>query len=81
MNVSQDEAIKGMMRGEFASVTAMHSATRDLAPAPISWGTYFSNPNVYFLLYSSHDMTDDIPDLGAFPSKVARLHKEHLSPK
>ncbi|KAH0536795.1 hypothetical protein FGG08_006363 [Glutinoglossum americanum] len=78
--VSQNETGKGMMSGEFASMSALHDTMPDLAPKPIAWGTYASNPNVHFFLCSFHDMTDEVPDIEVFPAKIAELHMKGVSP-
>ncbi len=78
--MSQNEAGKGMMSGEFASMTAIHSTVHDLAPTPTAWGTYASDPNVHYFLCSFHDMSDDVPDIQTFPAKLAELHRKGLSP-
>ena len=69
-----------MMSGEFASMTAIHDTVPDLAPAPIAWGTYASEPNMHFFLCSFHDMTDDVPHVQTLPAKLAELHNKGLSP-
>ena len=78
--VSQNDTGKGMMSGEFASMSALHNTMPDLAPKPIAWGTYASNPNIHFFLCSFHDMTDDVPDVEVFPAKIAELHMKGVSP-
>src|SRR5213592_14633 len=78
--VSQNDIGKGMMSGEFASMSALHDTMPDLAPKPIAWGTYTSNPNVHFFLCSFHDMTDEVPDVEVFPAKIAELHMKGVSP-
>ena len=79
MEVPQDKAGRGMKCGEIASMTAIQDAVHSLASTPIAWGAYASDTNVHLFLCSFHDMTDDIPDIGAFPSKVANLHEKGLS--
>lgn len=69
-----------MMSGEFLSMTAIHDTVPDLAPAPIGWGTYASDPNVHFFLCSFHDMTNEIPDETLLAAKIAELHKKGISP-
>ena len=78
--VTQNDTGKGMVSGEFVSMTALYNAVPDLTPEPISWGTYSSNANVHFFLCSFVDMTGDIPDLQIFPAKVAELHEKAISP-
>ncbi len=68
-----------MMSGEFVSMTALHDTVPDLVPTPVAWGTYASDPNIHFFLCSFHDMTDEIPDIQKFTSKVAELHRKSVS--
>ncbi|KAL4744898.1 hypothetical protein BDW72DRAFT_208641 [Aspergillus terricola var. indicus] len=75
LKVSQGDNAKGMMRGEFHSMAALHSALPELVPKPIAWGTYHDDPNTHFYLCNFHTMTDDIPDIADFPAMVAQLHK------
>ena len=78
--VSQGESGKGMMSGEFASMSALYSVLPEITPRPIAWGTYTSDPNVHFFLCAFHDMTDDVPDIQKLPAKIAELHKKGVSP-
>jgi protein-ribulosamine 3-kinase len=78
--VCQNETGKGMMSGEFSSMSAIHAAVPGLAPAPIAWGTYASDPNTHFFIMSFVEMTDEIPELDTFPAKLAELHRNGLSP-
>jgi protein-ribulosamine 3-kinase len=78
--VSQGDVGKGMMSGEFASMSALHKAMSDLAPRPIGWGVYAKEPDIYFFLCAFHDMTDDVPDVSTLPAMVAQLHKNGVSP-
>lgn len=81
LKVSHKDVGKGMMSGEFVSMTALHDTVPDLVPTPVAWGTYASDPNIHFFLCSFHDMTDEIPDIQKFTSKVAELHRKSVSPK
>ncbi|SLM39144.1 Protein kinase-like domain [Lasallia pustulata] len=80
LKVTQHDTGKGMVTGEFASMTALHNTVPDLTPSPIAWGTYASDPNVHFFLCSFVDMTDDVPDIQKFTAKIAELHKKSASP-
>ena len=68
-----------MMSGEFASMSALYSVLSEITPRPIAWGTYASDPNVYFFLCAFHEMTDDVPDIQKLPSKIAELHRNGVS--
>lgn len=78
--VTQDDIGKGMVSGEFVSMTALYNAIPDLTPMPIAWGTYASDANVHFFLCSFVDMTNEIPDRETLPEKVAKLHEKAVSP-
>lgn len=71
---------KGMMVGEFTSMTCIYEAVPDLCPYPIAWGTYASNPDVHFFLCEFKYMTDDPPDPIPFSKKMAELHRKAISP-
>lgn len=80
LQVTQNEAGKGMVSGEFVSMSALHDVVPDITPKPVGWGTYASDSNTHFFLCSFVDMTDDIPDIKVFPAKIAELHRKSLSP-
>lgn len=68
------------LRGEFASITAIHQATPDFVPTPVAVGTYASDPDVHFYLCSFVDMTDDVAEIETLPAKLAELHMKGISP-
>lgn len=68
------------LRGEFASITAIHQATPDFCPRPIAAGSYASDPDVHFYLCSFVDMTDEIAELDTLPGKLAELHTKGVCP-
>ncbi|KAK2788697.1 hypothetical protein FQN53_003206 [Emmonsiellopsis sp. PD_33] len=80
LKVSQGETGKGMMEGEFHSMTAIYKAVPELVPKPIGFGTYEEQPDVHFFICDFHTMTDGIPDISDFPAMLARLHKNGVSP-
>ncbi|CAN9365020.1 unnamed protein product [Alternaria alternata] len=80
LKVSQGDAGRGMMYGEFHSMSALHGALPELAPRPIGWGEYANEADTYFFLCDFHDMTDEVPDASDFPEMVAKLHKNGVSP-
>jgi protein-ribulosamine 3-kinase len=69
-----------MVSGEFVSMTALHDAIPDATAAPIAWGTYAKNSDTHFFLCDFIDMTDEVPDVQLFVSKVAELHTKGVSP-
>ncbi|PNH44580.1 hypothetical protein VD0004_g3159 [Verticillium dahliae] len=80
LKVSIGEVGKGMVNGEFVSMSALHSTLPELAPKPISWGTYKSNDNIHFFLCDFHEMDDQLCSLETFPKLVAELHTKGISP-
>jgi protein-ribulosamine 3-kinase len=69
-----------MVSGEFQSMTLLHQTIPDATAAPIAWGTYAKDPNAHFFLCEFIDMTDEVPDIQRFVSKVAELHTKGVSP-
>ncbi|KAF2649449.1 hypothetical protein K491DRAFT_721643 [Lophiostoma macrostomum CBS 122681] len=75
LKVAEGENGRGMMRGEFESMSLLHSITPEFVPKPHAWGTYHGLPQFHFFLCDFHDMTDELPEIESFTSTVARLHK------
>ena len=69
-----------MMSGELTSMKAIHAALPSIAPTPIAWGTYTSDPDVHFFLCSFHEMSDELPEVERFSAQVAALHRAGKSP-
>lgn len=61
-------------------MSALYDAMPDIVPKPLGWGTYENQHDVHFFLCNFHEMTDDIPDVTNFPSMLAQLHKNGVSP-
>ena len=80
LKVSIGQRGKEMMSGELASMNAIHTALSTIAPIPIAWGTYASDPDIHFFLCSFHEMSDELPDVERFSSEVAALHHKAKSP-
>ncbi|KAL8759838.1 MAG: hypothetical protein Q9199_000485 [Rusavskia elegans] len=59
---------------------ALHSASLDLTPEPIAWGTFAEADHVHFFLCEFDDMTDDLPDVEASMKMLAELHAKTSSP-
>ena len=66
------------MSGEFEAMSRIHTATPDLVPRPIAWGTYATIDDVHFLC-EFHNMTDELPDVNTFPARLADLHRSSTS--
>ncbi|PMD62260.1 uncharacterized protein K444DRAFT_610362 [Hyaloscypha bicolor E] len=80
LKVSQGNNGKGMVTGEFASMTALHKTLPKFVPEPIGTGTYASAPDIHFFCCELINMTDEIPEIQAFTSTLAELHTKGLNP-
>ncbi|KAL8713850.1 MAG: hypothetical protein Q9220_001995 [cf. Caloplaca sp. 1 TL-2023] len=80
LKVTQNETGKAMVSGEYESMRALHSASPDLTPDPIAWGTFAQADHVHFFLCEFVQMTDDLPDVEASMKMLAGLHAESSSP-
>ncbi|GAB1315398.1 hypothetical protein MFIFM68171_05608 [Madurella fahalii] len=69
-----------MMNGEFESMTALYAAVPDFVPKPCAWGSYKDIPDMHFFMCEFRDMVEELPEIEAFTSSVARLHKSAVSP-
>ncbi|CAH0049822.1 unnamed protein product [Clonostachys solani] len=68
-----------MVSGEFSSMSRIYSASPDLVPRPIAWGTYCSTPDVHFFLCEFREMKEELPGLDSFPARMADLHRNATS--
>lgn len=59
---------------------ALHSASPDLTPEPIAWGSFAQADHVYFFLCEFIDMTDDLPEVQTSMKMLADLHTKSSSP-
>ncbi|KAL9012660.1 MAG: hypothetical protein Q9173_002584 [Seirophora scorigena] len=69
-----------MVWGEYESMSALHSISPELTPAPITRGTFAQAENVYFFLCAFVDMTDDLPDVDTSMKMLAELHSQSSAP-
>ena len=69
-----------MMSGEFSSMTTIYSVAPRLVPRPFAWGSYSTLDDVHFFLCEFRNMTDELPDIEAFPMQMADLHRNGTSP-
>ncbi|KAK8008098.1 hypothetical protein PG991_010649 [Apiospora marii] len=69
-----------MMSSEYHCMNKIHAVMPDLVPKTIAWGSYSSIPDVHFFLADFRPMTDELPDIEAFPAKMAELHRSATSP-
>ncbi|KAL8821643.1 MAG: hypothetical protein Q9223_000335 [Gallowayella weberi] len=70
---------KAMFAGEFASMTALHSAIPKHVPRPLSWGA-FATGDRYFQLYTFHRFVKGLkPSIPDIVSVAASLHSADSS--
>jgi hypothetical protein len=50
LKVALDEQGKGMLHGEFESMSVLYTAVPDFVPEPYAWGSYKDIPNLHFFL-------------------------------
>ncbi|KAF7539100.1 hypothetical protein G7054_g2449 [Neopestalotiopsis clavispora] len=75
LKVSIGDDGKGMMRGEFESMNALHNTLPALVPKPIAWGTYKTDENIHFFLCTFCDMSNELCSLDMLPKMLAELHQ------
>ncbi|KAJ8127191.1 hypothetical protein O1611_g6447 [Lasiodiplodia mahajangana] len=80
LKTSFGERGKTMMSSEFYCMTKIYDVMPDLVPRPIAWGTYSKIPDVHFFLCDFRNMTDELPDIGSFPTKIGEMHHAGVSP-
>ncbi|TVY87259.1 Ketosamine-3-kinase [Lachnellula willkommii] len=80
LKVSQGDNGKGMVLGEFASMTTLHQTLPKFVPEPVGTGTYASASDIHFFCCALINMTDEIPEIQAFTSMLAELHSKGISP-
>ncbi|KAL3482479.1 hypothetical protein BJX99DRAFT_252732 [Aspergillus californicus] len=72
LKVTQGDIGKGMVLGEFHSMTALYSVLSGFAPKPIAWGTYKDDLETHFFLCHFHAMTGGLPKpISGFTEMVA----------
>jgi protein-ribulosamine 3-kinase len=75
-----------MMRGEYESMSAIHSLVPDFVPKPIAWGSFAHAGGTHFLLFEFHnlsefhDLSEAFPDPVKVATKLVALHKGGESP-
>ncbi|KAI0095563.1 Fructosamine/Ketosamine-3-kinase [Nemania sp. FL0031] len=75
MKLSSGELGMGMLKGEYRGAKTIHKYTPNGIPRPVAWGTYKSDPNTHFYLCEFVDLTKDLPNVHAFSSLLAQLHR------
>ncbi|KAK8867654.1 Fructosamine kinase-domain-containing protein [Apiospora arundinis] len=69
---------RGMISGEFESMSLLFRISPGLVPKPVAWGTYQDMPQFHFFLCDFHDMTEELPPVEEFTASIARLHKASI---
>ncbi|KAF2650566.1 hypothetical protein K491DRAFT_608567 [Lophiostoma macrostomum CBS 122681] len=82
LKVSQSDVGRGMMHGEFHSMSALYTSMPFLVPRPIASGSYAKDADISFSLSAFHNMVnaDHIPDARTLAPLLADLHKTSVSP-
>jgi protein-ribulosamine 3-kinase len=72
---------KLMLEGEFASMTALHTSLPTFIPKPHSSGSFtIDKTPIYFMLSEYIEFSEILPGPEQFCEKLARLHKDSVSP-
>ena len=70
-----------VIEGEFTAMSELHKTMPDFVPRPLSWGKYrISNPDKYYVLEEFVEMSNDDPEPDQLCLKLAKLHRESVSP-
>ena len=78
--IASGERGRGMMRGEFESMTAIQAVSPSFAPKPVAWGTFKSNSELHFFLCDFHEMDGETPNAKTFTARLAEMHQKPVSP-
>ncbi|RSL88331.1 hypothetical protein CEP52_015267 [Fusarium oligoseptatum] len=62
-----------MFRGEYESMKLINKLIPDFSPTPIAWGK-LENSDVYFILFSFHNLSEGNPPIPLFTRAVSQLH-------
>ena len=81
MKRAPDEHGRVLLEGEFHSMSELYKWAPDFVPKPHSFGKCASEePEAYFFLSQYVEMASGMPDPVPLCQKLARLHKESVSP-
>jgi protein-ribulosamine 3-kinase len=70
-----------MIEGEFTSMTALYDSLPIFVPKPYAYGAFsVENTQVYFLKEEYIELEEILPEPEQFCSKLARLHRDSVSP-
>jgi protein-ribulosamine 3-kinase len=81
LKCAANEGGRIMMEGEFAAMTELHKSLPGFVPKPYAYGKFAAgNLETYFLIEEFIDLNDKIPEPNQLCSKLARLHRNSVSP-
>ncbi len=65
-----------MMEGSFESEIIFNKYAPKHVPKPIAWGSYKSDPDMWFLLSDFQEMVQEVPNVRDLVSIVVQIHNE-----
>lgn len=65
-----------MMEGSFESERLLNEYAPDNVPKPIAWGSYESDPDMWFLLCDFRNMLERLPKVKDFVRAVVKIHND-----
>ncbi|KAK7996733.1 hypothetical protein PG989_004773 [Apiospora arundinis] len=74
LKIAEGEEGRGIMSGEFESMSLLFRIIPDLVPKPVTWGTYRDMPQFHFFLCDFQNC----PPIEDFTASIARLHKASI---
>ncbi|KAM3492017.1 hypothetical protein MY3957_004675 [Beauveria namnaoensis] len=81
LKTASGELGKAMFKGEFEGMSAINQTMPDFSPKPITWGRCKDTPDLFFFLSTFIKMANgDIPDPEKLCAKLAKMHRESVSP-
>ncbi|KAM3428302.1 hypothetical protein MY4824_008913 [Beauveria thailandica] len=81
LKTASGELGEAMFKGEFEGMSAIHQTMPDFSPRPIAWGRCTDTTDLFFFLSAFVRMDQgDVPDAGKLCAKLAKMHRESVSP-
>ena len=80
IKVMSKDAGRKMLLAEFESMKAMHNQLPEFVPKPITWDSYDSIPETYFLHCEYREMILEMHDPHKFAARLSALHQTNKSP-
>ncbi|CAF9913063.1 MAG: hypothetical protein ALECFALPRED_008620 [Alectoria fallacina] len=81
MKSQSGELGRKMVEGTYHSERTFYSYLPDNVPKSYAWGSFKSDPSIWFYLCDFHDMTDEVPEYRKFVSLIAKVHSESMGKK